>query len=93
MLPAPLLRCDVSPPHRQRPLLGARRPAATLARPLVANVGENGDQTTREAGEAVIAAGLADLVSYGRSFISNPDLPERFAVGAPLSLASGFAGP
>lgn len=53
--------------------------------PLVANVGENHDQTTHEAGEAVIAAGLADLVSYGRSFISNPDLPERFAVGASLN--------
>jgi N-ethylmaleimide reductase len=53
--------------------------------PLVANVGENGEPTTRDAGEAVISAGLADLVSYDRSFISNPDLPERFAVGAPLN--------
>ncbi|MEU5959501.1 alkene reductase [Streptomyces sp. NPDC047525] len=64
-------------------------PALTDLRPhwhgtLIANVGENGDPTTREAGEAVLAEGLADLVSYGRAFISNPDLPERFAVGAPL---------
>lgn len=51
---------------------------------LIGNVGENGDPTTLEAGEAVLAEGLADLVSYGRAFISNPDLPERFAVGAPL---------
>ncbi|MEV6393180.1 alkene reductase [Streptomyces sp. NPDC051907] len=53
--------------------------------PLVANVGENGDPTTREAGEAVLASGVADLVSYGRSFLANPDLVDRFATGAPLS--------
>ncbi|WP_405679683.1 hypothetical protein OG292_00220 [Streptomyces sp. NBC_01511] len=28
---------------------------------------------------------LAGLVPYGRSFIANPDLPERFACGAPLN--------
>ncbi|MGV9882273.1 alkene reductase [Streptomyces sp. NPDC003006] len=66
-----------------------RYPALTDLRPhwhgtLVANVGENGDPTTREAGEAVLASGVADLVSYGRGFLSNPDLPERFAAGAPL---------
>ncbi|NDZ84223.1 alkene reductase [Streptomyces sp. SID10115] len=66
-----------------------RYPALADLRPrwhglLIGNVGENGDPTTREAGEAVLAAGLADLVSYGRGFISNPDLPERFAAGAPL---------
>ncbi|MFJ9773658.1 alkene reductase [Kitasatospora sp. NPDC101157] len=53
--------------------------------PLIANVGENRDATDRARGEAVLAAGLADLVSYGRAFISNPDLPERFAAGAPLT--------
>ncbi|MCI3224639.1 alkene reductase [Streptomyces sp. NP-1717] len=53
--------------------------------PLIANVGENHDPTTREAGERVLADGLGDLVSYGRSFIANPDLPERFASGAPLN--------
>ncbi|GAA3473536.1 alkene reductase [Nonomuraea roseola] len=52
---------------------------------LVANVGENREPTTREQGEAVLAGGLADLVSYGRSFIANPDLPLRFALGAPLA--------
>ncbi|GGV61202.1 alkene reductase [Streptomyces longisporoflavus] len=66
-----------------------RYPALADLRPhwhgtLIGNVGENGDPTTREAGEAVLAEGLADLVSYGRAFISNPDLPERFAAGAPL---------
>ncbi len=32
----------------------------------------------------VINAGYADLVSFGKLFISNPDLPARFATGAPL---------
>ncbi|MET8544039.1 alkene reductase [Kitasatospora sp. NPDC004799] len=53
--------------------------------PLIGNVGENRAATDRERGEAVLTAGLADLVSYGRAFIANPDLPERFAVDAPLA--------
>jgi N-ethylmaleimide reductase len=28
---------------------------------------------------------LCDLVTFGRLFISNPDLPERFRIGAPLN--------
>ncbi len=44
----------------------------------------NGDYTF-EAAEAVVAAGRADLVSFGSSFLANPDLPERFAEGAPLN--------
>jgi N-ethylmaleimide reductase len=40
---------------------------------------------TRETGEAVLTAGYADLVAYGRLFISNPDLPRRFALNAPLN--------
>jgi len=39
----------------------------------------------RKSGNAVIDAGDADLVAFGRSFIANPDLPERFRVDAPLA--------
>jgi N-ethylmaleimide reductase len=35
--------------------------------------------------EADLAAGRADLVSFGKSFLANPDLPERLATGAPLN--------
>lgn len=38
-----------------------------------------------ETGDAVLAEGLADLVSFGVLFLANPDLPERFAEGAPLN--------
>lgn len=36
-------------------------------------------------GNAVLAAGDADAVAYGKLFIANPDLPQRFAVGAGLN--------
>ena len=38
-----------------------------------------------ESGEQAIAEGLADLVAYGRPYIANPDLVERFAQGAALN--------
>jgi N-ethylmaleimide reductase len=38
-----------------------------------------------DAAAAIVAAGDADLVAFGRYFISNPDLPERLRQGLPLS--------
>src|ERR1700745_1937431 len=35
--------------------------------------------------EAVVTFGDADLVAFGRHFISNPDLPERLRQGLPLN--------
>ncbi|HHP7230830.1 MAG TPA: alkene reductase [Xenococcaceae cyanobacterium] len=40
---------------------------------------------TRETGNAVLADGDADLVAYGRLFIANPDLPERFRLETSLN--------
>jgi N-ethylmaleimide reductase len=37
------------------------------------------------AAQEVLDEGLADLVSFGRYFVSNPDLPHRLRVGAPLT--------
>ncbi|KAJ4958672.1 hypothetical protein NE237_025783 [Protea cynaroides] len=39
----------------------------------------------RELGMEAVAQGDADLVSYGRLFISNPDLVTRFRLNAPLN--------
>lgn len=39
----------------------------------------------KESGEATLANGEADLIAYGRWYISNPDLPERFAANADLN--------
>jgi N-ethylmaleimide reductase len=48
--------------------------------PIIANCGY-----TRESAETVLAEGSADLVAFGRPFIANPDLVERFANGWPLA--------
>ena len=39
----------------------------------------------REKGNAILTSGNADLVSFGKLFIANPDLPERFTKNAPLN--------
>ncbi len=39
----------------------------------------------RESAERVIQAGDADAVAFGVPFIANPDLPLRYATGAPLN--------
>lgn len=40
---------------------------------------------TQESGNAILEAGLADLVSFGIPYIANPDLVERFAHHLPLA--------
>jgi len=47
---------------------------------LIANAGY-----TKATAEAALAAGDADLVSFGSLFIANPDLPERFRQDGPLN--------
>jgi N-ethylmaleimide reductase len=38
-------------------------------------------------GNTVLASGAADLVAFGTLYIANPDLPQRFALNAPLNQA------
>lgn len=38
-----------------------------------------------ERAQAILRAGLADLVAFGRPFIANPDLPRRLAAKLPLA--------
>jgi 2,4-dienoyl-CoA reductase-like NADH-dependent reductase (Old Yellow Enzyme family) len=47
-----------------------------------------------ETADQAIAGGEADAVAFGKLFIANPDLPQRFALGAPLNTpnASTFYG-
>jgi N-ethylmaleimide reductase len=61
---------------------------------LIANV-----NTGAERGNRLIEQGLADMVAFGRPYIANPDMVERFATGAPLAeidwstvYASGLQG-
>ena len=58
-----------------------------FSRAVIANAGFD-----RVEGEALLAAGTADLIAYGRPFLSTPDLPIRFAaqeagLTAPLNAA------
>lgn len=49
----------------------------------------------REKGDAVIADGTADFVSFGVKFLANPDLPERLKLNAELNppdFASFYGG-
>uniref|UniRef100_A0A0E0H1C1 NADH:flavin oxidoreductase/NADH oxidase N-terminal domain-containing protein n=1 Tax=Oryza nivara TaxID=4536 RepID=A0A0E0H1C1_ORYNI len=39
----------------------------------------------KEDGNKAVSTGYTDLVAYGRLFLSNPDLPERFEIDAPLN--------
>jgi N-ethylmaleimide reductase len=39
----------------------------------------------RETAEAILVAGDADLVAFGRDFVANPDLPERLRLNLPLN--------
>lgn len=65
--------------------VGGERPFAPLFRQafsgtLVVNGGYD-----PAAAEAAVAEGRADLVAFGVPFLANPDLPRRFAEGAPLN--------
>ena len=53
---------------------------AVFSGPLMGNCGY-----TQETAEAAIASGQADLIAFGRPFLSNPDLVERFANGWELN--------
>jgi hypothetical protein len=50
--------------------------------PLILNGGYEGASA-----EAAVSSGAADLIAFGVPFISNPDLVERLASGAPLAPA------
>jgi N-ethylmaleimide reductase len=49
-------------------------------RPLILN-----QEYSFEQGQADVASGLADGIAWGRKYISNPDLAERFRTGAELA--------
>jgi len=56
-----------------------------LLRPLFKGPFLAGGGFDRESGNAALAEGAADFVVFGKLFVSNPDLPARFANGASLN--------
>ncbi len=53
---------------------------ANFSGPIIAN-----NSLKAESASALLDAGRAEAVSFGRAFIANPDLVERIAAGAPLA--------
>jgi 2,4-dienoyl-CoA reductase-like NADH-dependent reductase (Old Yellow Enzyme family) len=43
------------------------------------------EKLTKDSAEQLVANGEADAVAFGKLFISNPDLPERLRIDAPLN--------
>lgn len=53
---------------------------ANFSGPIIAN-----NNLKADSARALLDAGKAEAVSFGRAFIANPDLVERIAAGAPLA--------
>jgi N-ethylmaleimide reductase len=45
----------------------------------------NSDYRSVDEAQAALDSGVADAIAFGRTFIGNPDLPERLRTGAPLA--------
>jgi N-ethylmaleimide reductase len=57
-----------------------------MLRPLFKGPFLAGGGFTAESGDAMLAAGKADFIVYGKLFVANPDLPVRFAKKADLNV-------
>ena len=62
-----------------------RPPVAPLMRQAFAGAFVLNSDYDDAKGQAALDAGAADAISFGRPFIANPDLPQRFAAGLPLA--------
>jgi N-ethylmaleimide reductase len=77
--------------HAMDPLAGdeaaTRRinPVVAWIRPIYKGTLIANAELDAQKGNAVLADGLSDLVSFGKLFLANPDLPRRFAEGAELN--------
>jgi N-ethylmaleimide reductase len=60
-------------------------PVISTFRPLYQGLIITNGGYDKSPGNQILATGEADLVSFGRLFIANPDLPQRFAIDAPLN--------
>jgi|GEM_PF-25762 len=75
---------EAQPGHPMAPAADTPLVAAQLRKAFKGAFILNGGQTKATA-TAALAAGEADLVSFGVPFLANPDLPERLRLGTPLN--------
>lgn len=78
-------RGDEDAPDDSIRLRSGPAPTAALFRPSYPGTLIGAGGFTRESAEEAVAAGTVDAVAFGRLFISNPDLPLRFRLEAPLN--------
>jgi len=64
-------------------------PVLPIFRPLYTGTIITNGGYDKQKGNQVLSSGEADLVSYARLFIANPDLPQRFQVDAGLNAPDG----
>jgi 2,4-dienoyl-CoA reductase-like NADH-dependent reductase (Old Yellow Enzyme family) len=63
------------------------RPAATVQASRFDGAYLVGGGLTQDSAEGMLAEGKAHATVFGSAFLANPDLPERFRLGAPLNAA------
>jgi N-ethylmaleimide reductase len=76
----PRIAGNVEDETRDQAPVAAQTLRKVFTGPIIAAGGFNGASA-----EAVVQAGDADLVAFGRHFIANPDLPERLRRNLPLN--------
>ncbi|MFB2768293.1 alkene reductase [Pelatocladus sp. BLCC-F211] len=64
-------------------------PVLPIFRPLYTGTIITNGGYDKQKGNQVLSSGEADLVSYARLFIANPDLPQRFQIHAGLNTPDG----
>ena len=90
--PSGAARCAVSPPpfvdarHGHHAALLFERGVVSVTFRTTAIVGRRvAGGFDRDEAEEWVGDGKADLIAFGRKFLANPDLPQRFRLGADLN--------
>lgn len=71
--------------HEKCPVVTAFDMKKNFDGPIITNVG-----LTKETAEGMIRSGSADMACFGRLYMSNPDLPERFANDWPVAAEAPY---
>jgi N-ethylmaleimide reductase len=78
-------RCPLAYLHAIKAPPASQIDARRLLRDAYTGVLVSAGGYTLESAETAVRTGDADLIAFGKLYIANPDLVERFALGAPLN--------
>merc|ERR1712157_84556 len=71
--------------HNKGPMVTTFDIRKNFEGPIMANVG-----LTKDSAEGLVRSGTVDSCAFGRLYMSNPDLPERFANNWPTELEASY---